>query len=37
MENISKELKDAIVYLRLSGMIATIPERIAYANLCISY
>jgi DNA replication protein DnaC len=32
MENISKELKDAIVYLRLSGMIATLPERIAYAK-----
>lgn len=32
MELISKELKDAITYLRISGMLATLPERIAYAR-----
>ena len=32
MELISKELKDAIAYLRISGLIATLPERISYAN-----
>jgi len=32
MELISKELKDAIVNLRISGMLATLPERISYAR-----
>ena len=32
MELISKELKDAITNLRISGMLATLPERIAYAK-----
>ena len=30
--NISKELKDAMVFLRLSGILPTIEERISYAN-----
>jgi len=29
---ISKELKDAMVFLRLSGILATLDERISYAN-----
>lgn len=29
---ITKELKDAMVYLRLTGIIPTLPERISYAN-----
>lgn len=32
MELISKELKDAITYLRISGILATLPERIIYAK-----
>ena len=32
MEPVSKELKDAIVNLRISGMLATLPERISYAR-----
>jgi DNA replication protein DnaC len=32
MDSISKELKDAITYLRISGLLATLPERISYAN-----
>ena len=32
MELISKELKDAIVNLRISGMLATLPERVSYAK-----
>lgn len=32
MELISKELKDAITYLRISGMLATLPERLSYAK-----
>jgi len=30
--NVTKELKDAMVSLRLSGIIPTLPERISYAN-----
>jgi len=30
--NISKELKDAMVALRLSGILPTLEERISYAN-----
>jgi DNA replication protein DnaC len=30
--NISKELKDAMGYLRLTAIIPTLPDRIAYAN-----
>jgi len=30
--NITKELKDAMAYLRLTGIIPTLPERISYAN-----
>jgi len=29
---ISKELKDALVYLRLSGILPTLAERISYAR-----
>ncbi|GAH61871.1 unnamed protein product, partial [marine sediment metagenome] len=32
MEMVSKELKDIMVYLRISGMAATLPERISYAR-----
>ena len=32
MELISKELKDAMTYLRISGILATLPERISYAK-----
>ena len=32
MELTSKELKDAITYLRISGILATLPERISYAK-----
>ena len=32
MELISKELKDAIVNLRISGMLATLTERVSYAK-----
>lgn len=31
MEMVSKELKDIMVYLRISGIAATLPERISYA------
>ena len=30
--NISKELKEAMVTLRLSGILPTLEERISYAN-----
>ncbi|MBE3036346.1 MAG: ATP-binding protein, partial [Candidatus Atribacteria bacterium] len=30
--NISKELRDAMVALRLSGILPTLEERISYAN-----
>ena len=32
MEMISKELKDLMTYLRISGIAATLPERISYAR-----
>ena len=32
MELISKELKDLMIYLRISGIAATLPERISYAK-----
>ncbi len=32
MEMVSKELKDIMVYLRISGMAATLPERTSYAR-----
>jgi len=33
MDMISKDLKDIIVYLRISGIAATLPERISYAKI----
>ena len=32
MELVSKELKDITGYLRISGILATLPERISYAK-----
>ncbi len=32
MELISKELKDLMIYLRMSGIGPTLPERISYAK-----
>jgi hypothetical protein len=32
MELISKELKNLMTYLRISGIAATLPERISYAK-----
>jgi len=33
MDSFSKELKSVMSYLRISGLIPTLPERISYANL----
>jgi len=32
MEMISKELKNLMIYLRISGIVPTLPERVAYAK-----
>jgi len=33
MQLLSKELKDSVLYLRISGILATLEERISYANV----